>query len=96
MVALAKVDNDVEAAAPAQSISQSAPAKKHTGMKLERGDAVYFLMTLACSSNIGSALTYTGNPQNMIVAQDAIDVLPPIQFLAVMIIPSLVTWLMSK
>jgi Na+/H+ antiporter NhaD/arsenite permease-like protein len=30
---------------------------------LEKGDAFYFLISLACSSNIGSALTYTGNPQ---------------------------------
>ena len=35
--------------------------------KLEASDAIYFLLSLACSSNIGSALTYTGNPQNMIV-----------------------------
>ena len=28
--------------------------------KLEKMDAIYFLLTLACSSNIGSALTYTG------------------------------------
>jgi Na+/H+ antiporter NhaD/arsenite permease-like protein len=30
---------------------------------LEQKDAIYFLLGLACSSNIGSALTYTGNPQ---------------------------------
>jgi di/tricarboxylate transporter len=30
---------------------------------LERADAIYFLLGLACSSNIGSSLTYTGNPQ---------------------------------
>lgn len=30
--------------------------------KLENGDAIYFLLTLACSSNIGSALTYTVLP----------------------------------
>jgi Na+/H+ antiporter NhaD/arsenite permease-like protein len=30
---------------------------------LEKGDAFYFLLALACSANIGSALTYTGNPQ---------------------------------
>jgi Na+/H+ antiporter NhaD/arsenite permease-like protein len=33
------------------------------GIKLQKSDAFYFLITLACSSNIGSALTYTGNPQ---------------------------------
>jgi Na+/H+ antiporter NhaD/arsenite permease-like protein len=32
-------------------------------MKLERGDAFYFLIALACATNTGSALTYTGNPQ---------------------------------
>lgn len=31
--------------------------------KLRRSDAIYFLLSLACSANIGSALTYTGNPQ---------------------------------
>lgn len=30
---------------------------------LTKGDSFYFLLALACSSNIGSALTYTGNPQ---------------------------------
>ena len=34
---------------------------------LEKGDAFYFLISLACSSNIGSALTYTGNPQVIIL-----------------------------
>ncbi len=32
-------------------------------LKLERGDAFYFLIALACATNTGSALTYTGNPQ---------------------------------
>jgi di/tricarboxylate transporter len=34
-----------------------------TAFVLEQKDAIYFLLGLACSSNIGSALTYTGNPQ---------------------------------
>jgi Na+/H+ antiporter NhaD/arsenite permease-like protein len=34
---------------------------KSRKMPLETGDAIYFLLTLACSSNIGSALTYTGD-----------------------------------
>ena len=33
---------------------------KSKDMPLETGDAIYFLLTLACSANIGSALTYTG------------------------------------
>ena len=35
-------------------------------MKLDRSDAIYFMFALACSANIGSAMTYTGNPQNMV------------------------------
>jgi Na+/H+ antiporter NhaD/arsenite permease-like protein len=34
---------------------------KSNGMQLETGDAIYFLLTLACSANIGSSLTYTGH-----------------------------------
>jgi Na+/H+ antiporter NhaD/arsenite permease-like protein len=64
--------------------------------KLEKEDALYFLLTLACSSNIGSALTYTGNPQNMIVAQDSVSVMPPLKFLGIMLLPSVSAWLISK
>ncbi len=60
--------------------------------ELRKDDAFYFLITLACSSNLGSALTYTGNPQNMIIAQDAIAVCPPHQFLAYMLVPAISTW----
>lgn len=63
---------------------------------LTKADAVYFLLTLACSTNIGSALTYTGNPQNMIVASDAIGVMPSYKFLAYMLFPAGSSWLISK
>ena len=63
---------------------------------LESEDAIYFMLTLACSANIGSALTYTGNPQNMIVSQDAINVMPPYMFTGYMLLPSVVSWLLSK
>lgn len=72
-----------------------APAAGEDPMKLERTDAVYFLLSLACASNIGSCLTYTGNPQNMIVAMDAIDVMPPFKFLLIMLLPSLLAWVGS-
>lgn len=39
---------------------------------LRSEDSFFFLISLACSSNIGSALTYTGNPQNMMVSEDSI------------------------
>lgn len=64
-------------------------------LTLEKGDAFYFLISLACSSNIGSALTYTGNPQNMIVAEDAIDVLPSYLFFLYMFVPAVGSWLVT-
>lgn len=64
-------------------------------IQLQRSDALYFLLALACSTNIGSSLTYTGNPQNMIVAQDAIQVMPPHRFLAYMVVPTFTTWVLT-
>ncbi len=51
---------DVESNVLNDSLYPKTIEKKHV---LNSKDAVYFLLTLACSSNIGSALTYTGNPQ---------------------------------
>ncbi|CAM9200640.1 unnamed protein product, partial [Ectocarpus fasciculatus] len=64
-------------------------------LDLRKGDAFYFVMSLACSSNIGSALTYTGNPQNMMVAEDSIGVLPPIVFLLHMLLPTVFSWVIT-
>lgn len=61
-------------------------------LTLEKGDAFYFLIALACSSNIGSCLTYTGNPQNMIIAEDSLSVLPSYLFFLYMIVPGLLSW----
>jgi Na+/H+ antiporter NhaD/arsenite permease-like protein len=67
-----------------------------TSDKLYRRDAFYFLLALACATNIGSSLTYTGNPQNMIVASDAIAIMPPYKFLIYMMAPATLTWFLSK
>mmetsp|Transcript_26293 Transcript_26293/g.44365 ORF Transcript_26293/g.44365 Transcript_26293/m.44365 type:complete len:614 (+) Transcript_26293:352-2193(+) len=62
---------------------------------LMKSDALFFLLALACSSNIGSSLTYTGNPQNMIVAGDSLSVLSPLQFLGYMILPSFLSFVVT-
>lgn len=64
-------------------------------VKLERADAIYFMFALACSANIGSSMTYTGNPQNMIVASDSIEVMPPIKFLGYMIAPAFLSFFVT-
>jgi Na+/H+ antiporter NhaD/arsenite permease-like protein len=77
------------------AVDRHVPTEKKV-MKPQKEDAVYFLLGLACSANIGSALTYTGNPQNMIVSSDAIGVLPPYKFLLFMFPASLFSWFISK
>jgi Na+/H+ antiporter NhaD/arsenite permease-like protein len=59
-------------------------------------DALYFLLGLAPLANIGSSLTYTGDPRNMIVATDAIHSMPPYKFLVYMLLPVMLSWLVSK
>ena len=46
-----------------ESVEDSVMGRSISGFDLRRSDSVFFLLALACSSNIGSALTYTGNPQ---------------------------------
>eukprot|EP00606_Chrysophyceae_sp_TOSAG23-5_P001083 GSChrysophyteH2.ASY1.ANO1.699.1 assembled CDS len=78
------------------SRAESGPLLPTAGnFKLKRTDAIWYMLSLACSANIGSALTYTGNPQNMIVASDSIDVLPPWKFLLFMMLPVTFSWLLS-
>ena len=60
-----------------------------------KSDAIYFLLALACSANIGSSLTYTGNPQNMIVAEDSLTVMSPMKFLGYMLLPSSLSFLVT-
>lgn len=90
------VDSDNKAALEYSTLSDTHIEGNRQSMKLEKKDAMYFLLTLACSSNIGSALTYTGNPQNMIVAQDAVSVMSPLLFLGYMLVPSILAWIMSE
>jgi Na+/H+ antiporter NhaD/arsenite permease-like protein len=80
------------AAAPIPDKAQLAP---RDGSELCSKDAIFFLLTLACSANIGSALTYTGNPQNMIVSGDCIKLLPPGMFLLYQLLPSVVAWVIT-
>lgn len=59
---------------------------------------VPFLIGLACSSNIGSALTLIGNPQNLLIGQ--VLNIPFIQYLKFSLVPCLLglvaTWLIIR
>jgi Na+/H+ antiporter NhaD/arsenite permease-like protein len=52
--------DDIVALPSASSTSNAGTGVARAPMKLDRKDVPYFLLVLACSSNIGSALTYTG------------------------------------
>ena len=67
-----------------------------THMTLRKSDVIYFLLALACSANIGSSLTYTGNPQNMIISSDALSVLPSYKFFLYMLPAALFSLGISK
>lgn len=60
--------------------------------KFCQADPFYFMLTIACSSNTGSAMTYTGNPQNIIVASYLSKYMNGGAFFALMVIPSLIAW----
>lgn len=75
---------------------QAAQETLPSSQKLDRADIIYFLLALACSANIGSQITYTGNPQNMLLSQDAISVMPSYKFFIYMLLPSTTVWLISK
>eukprot|EP01031_Cornospumella_fuschlensis_P025924 gene25924-31307_t len=58
-------------------------------------DPFYFMLTIACSANTGSAMTYTGNPQNIIVASYLSKYMNGGAFFALMVIPSLIGWVIT-
>lgn len=61
-------------------------------------NSIPFLIGLACSSNIGSALTLVGNPQNLLIGQ--VLNIPFMQYLKFSLIPCLlglaITWFVIK
>jgi Na+/H+ antiporter NhaD/arsenite permease-like protein len=58
-------------------------------------DAFYYMLTIACSANIGSVMTFSGNPQNVIVAQFLSQYMNCATFFALMLLPAVVCWLIS-
>merc|ERR1712038_1777154 len=48
-----------------------------------------YLLSLATTANIGSALTMTGNPQNILIVSLAYDDIKRLEFLSNMVLPVL-------
>jgi len=64
--------------------------RKHPGIN----DPLPFLLALSSNSNIGSALTITGNPQNAMIASIE-DTITYYNFLVSMTIPCIVAWVIN-
>lgn len=55
----------------------------------------YFMLTISSSSNIGSVMTFAGNPQNIIIAKTLIDLMSGGLFFGLMLIPATVVWFLT-
>ena len=60
---------------------------------IRQNDGFYYCLAIACSANIGSVMTFSGNPQNLIVAQFLSKYMNCASFFALMFIPAVVSWL---
>jgi len=51
------------------------------------------MLAIACSANIGSAMTFTGNPQNIIISNHLSGLMSGGLFFGLMLLPALIGWL---
>lgn len=56
-------------------------------------DPFYFMLAICCSANIGSATTFSGNPQNLIIAQYLDEYMNCGLFFGILIVPAIGSWL---
>jgi hypothetical protein len=60
-----------------------------------RYDSFYFMLNIACSANIGSVMTYAGNPQNLIIAQYLSKYMNCAVYYLYMVLPAVVSWILT-
>jgi Na+/H+ antiporter NhaD/arsenite permease-like protein len=65
-----------------------------------RTNRFYLLLGLVCSANIGSVVTYCGNPQNIIISESLVSsndepLLYGYQFFGFMIFPAIISWIIT-
>lgn len=56
---------------------------------------LFYMMSIASSANIGSVMTFTGNPQNILIAKSLSDLMSGGTFLGLMLLPSTVCWVIT-
>ena len=76
-------------------LSPSRSDPSHKQPTHSSSDPFYFMLAIACSANIGSATTFSGNPQNIIVAQYLAQYMNCGLFFGLLIAPALASWLLT-
>jgi Na+/H+ antiporter NhaD/arsenite permease-like protein len=87
--------NSVVASSHANVTSPSGATTNLVTHSLEEIDKFYFCLVIACSANIGSAMTYTGNPQNIIIAGHLGKYMSGGMFFGLLILPATICCLIS-
>lgn len=67
----------------------------HEKPSFASSDPFFFMLTIACSANIGSTTTFAGNPQNIIVAQYLSKYMSGGVFFALTFLPAMISWLLT-
>jgi len=60
-----------------------------------KSNRFFYMLGIACSANIGSAMTFTGNPQNIIIASYLDKLMSGGMFFALMIPPATISWFIT-
>lgn len=72
---------------------------RHSSVDLKRPDGTserfYFMIGIACSANLGSSMTFTGNPQNIIISIYLSKYLSGGMFFGLLFIPATLCWLIN-
>lgn len=67
----------------------------HSTPSFASSDPFFFMLTIACSANIGSTTTFAGNPQNIIVAQYLSKFMSGGVFFSLTFFPAMISWLLT-
>lgn len=80
------------------SLIENSPQKKKSKANMPRFaplDPFYYLIGVVCSANIGSVLTYSGNPQNILIAGHLSKYMNCGVFFFLMLIPAVISWIIT-
>jgi hypothetical protein len=93
--ALVLPKKDDKAASTSRSESETVSSKEVLNTSNIVSNRFYFMLAISSSSNIGSVMTFAGNPQNIIIAKSLIDLMSGGLFFGLMILPATAIWVIT-